>query len=248
MQHNLLATMQLRLNDLIVNNIPKFLTDKPNEFTHTVTVRGKSADPDDRIVIPLTIHGVTSSYPTRKPSAQEYESCRLYDLTFESPDYNPHDITYSRQEQVTLDALALPETGDRVHCIMSVSSSAAQAKQTHNYYSCANALLSEISPVLDNRLFLLDLEFSRIISSVKAITQRPGINAETLSRNWGIGQASARRTLEANPVEVAEYAIAQGIHDKPAFLWWVPYTIKRHNRIIGAINARYHKRTYKFGI
>jgi hypothetical protein len=98
MQHNLLATMQLRWNDVIMNDVPKFLTDKPNETTHTVTVRGQSADPDDRIVIPLMIHGVTSSFPTRKPSAQEYESCRPYDLTFESPDYDPHDITYSSQE------------------------------------------------------------------------------------------------------------------------------------------------------
>jgi hypothetical protein len=96
-----------------------------------------------------------------------------------------------------LDALALPETGDRVHCIMSVSSSVAQAKQIHNYYSRANELLSEISPVLDNQLSLLDLEFSRIIASVKAITQRQGIDAETLSCNWGIGLVSTRRTLEA---------------------------------------------------
>ena len=53
---------------------------------------------------------------------------------------------------------------------------------------------------------------------------------------------------ESNPVEVAEYAIAQGIQDEPAFLWWVPYTIQRRNRIIAAVNKRYHKRTHKFGI
>jgi hypothetical protein len=53
---------------------------------------------------------------------------------------------------------------------------------------------------------------------------------------------------ESNPVEVAEYAIAQGTHDEPAFLWWVLYTIKRRNRIIGAINARYHKQMHKFSI
>ena len=53
---------------------------------------------------------------------------------------------------------------------------------------------------------------------------------------------------ESNPVEVAEYAIAQGIQDEPAFLWWVPYTIQRRNRIIAAVNKLYHKRTHKFGI
>ena len=55
-QHNLLATMQLRLNDVIVNDVPKFLTDKPNKFTHTISALGSSADPNDRLVIPLTIH------------------------------------------------------------------------------------------------------------------------------------------------------------------------------------------------
>jgi hypothetical protein len=197
MQHNLLATMQLRLNDVIVNDVPKFLTDKPNELTHTIIVSGQSADPTDRLVIPLTIHGVTSSFPTRKPSAQEYESCPHYDLTFETPDYDPHDPTYSRQEQVALDALALPETGDRVRRIMSVSSSTAQARDIHDYYSRDNAILSDISHVLEPRLFLHDLESSRMIATVKSISQRPGIDAETLSRNWGIGLASARRTLEA---------------------------------------------------
>jgi hypothetical protein len=32
---------------------------------------------------------------------------------------------------------------------------------------------------------------------------------------------------ESNPVEVAEYAITRGIDDKPAFAWWVPYTMKK---------------------
>ena len=52
---------------------------------------------------------------------------------------------------------------------------------------------------------------------------------------------------ESNPVEVAKYAIAQGIQDKPAFLRWVPYTIQQRNRIIAAVNKRYHQRTHKFG-
>jgi hypothetical protein len=54
--------------------------------------------------------------------------------------------------------------------------------------------------------------------------------------------------ISRNPVEVAEYAIAQGISEQPAFLWWVPHVIKKRNRIIAAVNARYHKRTHKFGI
>ena len=68
---------------------------------------------------------------------------------------------------------------------------------------------------------------------------------------WKDGTTSWERLAdlkESNPVEVAEYAVAQGIHEEPAFLWWVPYTIQRRNRIIAAVNNRYHKRTHKFGI
>ena len=53
---------------------------------------------------------------------------------------------------------------------------------------------------------------------------------------------------ESYPVEVAEYAVNQGIDDEPAFGWWVKHVLKKRNRIISAVNKRYHKRTHKFGI
>ena len=53
---------------------------------------------------------------------------------------------------------------------------------------------------------------------------------------------------ESNPVQVAKYAVSRGIADEPAFAWWVPYTLKKRDRIIAAVNKRYHKRIHKFGI
>jgi hypothetical protein len=53
---------------------------------------------------------------------------------------------------------------------------------------------------------------------------------------------------ESNPVVVAEYAVSRDIHKEPAFAWWVPYTMKKRNRILAAVQARYHKKTHKFGI
>jgi hypothetical protein len=54
---------------------------------------------------------------------------------------------------------------------------------------------------------------------------------------------------ESNPVEVADYAVAQGIENEPAFAWWVSFTLQCCNHIIAAINSRYHhKQTHKFGI
>jgi hypothetical protein len=50
---------------------------------------------------------------------------------------------------------------------------------------------------------------------------------------------------------VAEYAVAQGIDTEPAFNWWVPFVLKKRERIIKLVKrrqARYLKRSFKFGI
>ena len=52
---------------------------------------------------------------------------------------------------------------------------------------------------------------------------------------------------ETNPVDVAEYAKAEGIDDEPAFAWWVPYTLRQRNRIISSINSRVRKLSHKYG-
>jgi hypothetical protein len=53
---------------------------------------------------------------------------------------------------------------------------------------------------------------------------------------------------ESNPIEVAEYAIANRIGDEPAFSWWVPTVIRKRNRIIAKLQKKYWRTEYKFGI
>ena len=53
---------------------------------------------------------------------------------------------------------------------------------------------------------------------------------------------------ESYPVEVAEYAEAMGRSDEPAFSWWTTHVLKKRQRIIAAVNKRYHEMTHKFGI
>ncbi|MGH7954979.1 MAG: hypothetical protein ACREOZ_03375 [Gloeomargaritales cyanobacterium] len=57
-----------------------------------------------------------------------------------------------------------------------------------------------------------------------------------------------RNLKESNPVEVAEYAVANKIADEPVFAWWVNDVLRRRDRIISKIRSRYRKRTHKFGI
>ena len=56
---------------------------------------------------------------------------------------------------------------------------------------------------------------------------------------------------ESHPIETAEYAMTMGIDHEPAFNFWVPYVIKKRERIISLVKkrqTRYLKRTHKFGI
>lgn len=53
---------------------------------------------------------------------------------------------------------------------------------------------------------------------------------------------------EQIPVEIAEYAVTHDIAHEPAFAWWVPWTLKKRDTIVAAVNKRYLKRTHKFGI
>ena len=36
--------------------------------------------------------------------------------------------------------------------------------------------------------------------------------------------------IESHPLEVAEYATANGIDQEPAFCWWIPYTLRRRDK------------------
>lgn len=68
---------------------------------------------------------------------------------------------------------------------------------------------------------------------------------------WRDGSSSwvPLKDLKAsNPVELAEYAIANGIEKEPAFKWWVTTIIRTRDRMIGKVKSKYWRTTHKFGI
>ena len=89
LHHNLLCSMQLRVNDVEVNQRPKFLTRYPTDSSHAIIVPSEGCDV--RLTIPLSLKGVTSYFPTRKPTKEEYKrSSTRFELTSEAPEWNPH--------------------------------------------------------------------------------------------------------------------------------------------------------------
>ena len=51
-----------------------------------------------------------------------------------------------------------------------------------------------------------------------------------------------------NPVDLAEYAVANKISDEPAFNWWVKGTLRHRDRIIYKLKSKYWRTSNKFGI
>ena len=93
---NLLCPMQLRLNDVRVDECPKFLARNATDKTHAIVIdEGKN----EEYLIPLSLRGVTSYFPTRKPTQQEFErhTGAVYELTAEEPEWDPHTEEYDAQ-------------------------------------------------------------------------------------------------------------------------------------------------------
>jgi hypothetical protein len=53
---------------------------------------------------------------------------------------------------------------------------------------------------------------------------------------------------ESNPLQVADYAVANQLVSEPAFAWWVPFTLKKRERFIKTAASRYVRTDQKFGL
>jgi hypothetical protein len=183
LHHNLLCPNQMRLNDVVVSEQPKFLTENPTDTTHAIVIPGKEEENLPPLTIPLDLQGLTSCFPMRKPSAEEYESCSRYDLTSEEPIFDPRDPTYASQEAaclITMDSSSQQGTieagrrrkGKRRLC--GVVSSNATSKPSRGDAD-------------EDAQFYHLLMDTVCVSSLRTNPVGPGINASKLAKNWGIG-------------------------------------------------------------
>ena len=56
---------------------------------------------------------------------------------------------------------------------------------------------------------------------------------------------------ESHLIDTSEYTISQNIQGEPAFNWWAPHFIKKHEQIILLVkkqSTRYLKKTHTFGV
>ena len=72
MEHSLLCPMQLRDNDIFVDECPKSKAQNPTIDTHTIRAQSTSKEV---IRLPLRLRGVTSTLVVSKPTIQQYNEC-----------------------------------------------------------------------------------------------------------------------------------------------------------------------------
>ena len=141
--------MQLRVNDIEVNERPKFLTRSLTDSSHAIIIPSKGCNM--RLTIPLSLKGVTSYFPTRKPTMEEYKRAGTwFELTSEAPEWNPHTNLFSDQEEALVDDSGMlldytqPERERMLLLIMTYEREIAE-EITPAEYDLASALEAHVS-------------------------------------------------------------------------------------------------------
>ena len=98
MDHNLVTPFIMREAGVEVNDVPKIHVYDPTVEHHSIYF------PDDKVRIPLSLWGIFSYFPTRKPTMPELrEPERVLPLTPEGNKWDPHSDVYAKNEENMLD-------------------------------------------------------------------------------------------------------------------------------------------------
>jgi hypothetical protein len=104
LDHHLLCPMQCRVNDMIVNDLPKFLAPDPTDQTHALPIKYPD-NPLQPVILPLNLRGVTSLLYVRPVTIDEFNSLdqpRLH-LTSETLTWDPSTTLFEEQETTMID-------------------------------------------------------------------------------------------------------------------------------------------------
>jgi hypothetical protein len=177
LSHNLVSTMEMRLNDVVVNATPKFQCEVPTDLSHTVMVMGHH---EEVLIIPMFKKGVTSCFTMQKPTWDKLGNCDHFDVTYVSSENDPHCPSYASQEAAMTDANGLlrkvldSHPRRRQVCSVDRETSFMQTKYNDN-----DAKLQAIDKTLEAGTLLASLKKHVNISEVNVITFKGGVDVAT---------------------------------------------------------------------
>ena len=201
MKHNLLSPMQLRDNGLRVNDEPKHMVLTPTDYHHAISI--PTGDDGDPMIIPLSLSGVTSYFPTRKPTRQEWENTDLslcIELTAEDPEWDPHTNRFSEQEATMLDSNGRlrdrPLKSARANTIAALHSIPQDTVPDCDF---GHALIwtkrtqTTITAQNKNKACIR----LKSIQAVKSSKRSYPVTSLMLAKRWGISTKLAEKTIDA---------------------------------------------------
>ena len=94
MENNLIPPFMMRLAGVEVDECPKFMCKNPIERNHAICFKGDQWEQIE-LQIPLQLHGTISYFASRIPTRGELKECMSYDLTPNSPSWDPHEESYA---------------------------------------------------------------------------------------------------------------------------------------------------------
>ena len=122
--------------------------------------------------------------------------CPHYELTYETPEYNPSDTRWAEQEAAICAWLAKhSQTWDASPMRQVHSMHLMHAATTYLANCQSDLLLNNVSSSLIDRTFLTDMQDAVWIHSIKTI-HKESIDPQMLASNWGISIETAKRTLK----------------------------------------------------
>ena len=202
LEHNLLCPMQLRLNDIEVNEMPKFLSKDPTDAHHSI---GIPTQGDETLTIPLSLDGVTSCFPSFKPTLEQFDSAEegvnLHDITYDLPDWDPHSEDYSRREANMLDSQGnvYERQQRRPLRICSLGSTCETFDGDFGIALQANRQVSQVQSTTSGSMPVDRGRWDdKHVFNIAAMSSAssPKLDPETLAQRWGIGIAAAKKTIE----------------------------------------------------
>ena len=157
LDHHLLCPMQCRVNDVTVDETPKFLAHDPTDHTHALTVKDPH-NPAQTVILPLALQGVTSLLNVRAPTLDEWNSdaFKRLSLTSESLTLDPTTTHYSDQEAAMTDSSS-----------NSVSCAAVRGLVGILAIHSLSSLTTDLVDVMDDESFYQVLTSKVMISSVE---------------------------------------------------------------------------------
>jgi len=184
--------MQVRMNDVTVNECPKFLCPAPTPESHAIVALDEHGND---VVLPLMLNGVTSYLPCLSLTQDEWDLAnhpRIV-LTADHITWSPSATTFSEQEDAMTDHRGDIFTGSHDSPPMIINgimlSTCAFAADIHSDLNYGRALASH------EHVTLSEITNSQNKYGDIKSTRGKKVDGETLAKRWGIDLAKARNTI-----------------------------------------------------